>query len=131
MIPSRPWPPAIRCDSCVVRLATATTNVRSNSNSSWLEARCGSSIGRATIRVRIGARPSSVGGGAAVSRSISQDCGRVRCSNVGPAVSTPSSTGIFISLSACPFRPNITLTALPSSLGLPSNAASRTPSSSL
>jgi hypothetical protein len=47
------WPAAIVCASCSVTAATATTKVRSNSSSSWLDTRCGSSIGRAVIRTRI------------------------------------------------------------------------------
>jgi hypothetical protein len=38
----------------LVRAATAITNVRSNSSSSWLAVRCGSSIERAVMGMRMG-----------------------------------------------------------------------------
>jgi hypothetical protein len=39
------------CANSAVTAATATTKVRSNSSSSGLAVRCGSSIGRAVIRI--------------------------------------------------------------------------------
>ncbi len=41
------------CANWLTALATATTNVRSNSSSSWLATRFGSSIARANIRTRM------------------------------------------------------------------------------
>ena len=51
---SSAWPVSMACAKWLVRAATATTNVRSNSSSSWLAVRCGSSIERAVMRMRMG-----------------------------------------------------------------------------
>ena len=45
-------PSATPWASCATTAATATTNVRSNSSSSCVDARCGSSTARAVIGIR-------------------------------------------------------------------------------
>src|SRR5262249_54001273 len=48
------WPSPIACENSRASAATEITNVRSNSSSSWLDTRCGSSLARALMRVRAG-----------------------------------------------------------------------------